>query len=276
MANHDETPRSVVRRSRPVRADTPSAEERSGSEPKELDSLSTDELRLLEQRTDGLLDLIGYVDRRLPASSGFDDARLLAWLGREHHGRGSREADPEQLGPEEIGRLTRRMASAARAESLGVKTLTDAPERRAVAHPGPVSRVLEELAVGRGAALLDLSVAAGIGRELWDAECDTWIPLPPGLENGPYLGLTIAGDSMTPALQEGDVVLVRLSSDVAPNTIVVVRLPDDGYVVKRVERLDSRWLELLPLNPSYPSMRVRRGPGVVLGTAVYRWCGDGD
>lgn len=230
------------------------------------DLLTSEELRFLEEQTDALIELVGYHQRCLPDSSAFDDPRFLTWLAREHA-----DDDPELLTPREIQALSRRMALAARAETLGVHLEQVVPQRRSVEHPGAVSRILDELTAARGAALLDLSVAAGVGRELWDTECETWIPLPAGLTSGQYLALTIAGDSMTPVLREGDVVLVRVATDVAPDTIIVARLPDDGYVVKRVGRITPRWIELTSLNPEFSPIRVARGPGVVLGTVVLRW-----
>ncbi len=238
------------------------------------DLMSPDELHHLEEMTDGLLDLIGHHQRRFPESPAFDDPRFLDWLSREY----ADDEDPELLTPDEIGTLARRIASGSEIERLGLRAVDGTPERRGVEHPGAVSRLLQEVSAAHGAALLGLSVAAGVGHELWDIECDSWIPLPDDVPPGRYLALTIAGDSMTPVLREGDLALVSVGTDaaaaVAVDTIVVARLPDDGYVVKRVGRVTQRWIELTSLNPAYPPIRLPRGPGAVLGTVVLRWRAD--
>ena len=62
------------------------------------------------------------------------------------------------------------------------------PSRRAPAwEEGTLSQVLASAARARHAPVLDLSVAAGAGRELWDEPCDRWILLPQDSPDGRYV-----------------------------------------------------------------------------------------
>ncbi|HLV26454.1 MAG TPA: S24 family peptidase [Gemmatimonadales bacterium] len=119
---------------------------------------------------------------------------------------------------------------------------------------------------------LDLGVAAGVGRELWDEPCEQWVRLPDDLPRGRFVALTVAGDSMEPLLHQGDVVLTEIGAPIRRDAIVVARRVDDGYVVKRVGEVAEREVELLSLNPEYPPMRIPREAGSVVGTVVMRWC----
>jgi SOS-response transcriptional repressor LexA len=130
-----------------------------------------------------------------------------------------------------------------------------------------------ELASGSAQApYLDLAVAAGSGRALWDEECVEWVDVPAGLPPGKHLALRVSGESMTPVLHDGDTLLVRLGEALESGRVVVARRPDDGYVVKQLGRIGRRDLELISLNDAFPPIRVPRGPGTILGTVVLRWC----
>jgi phage repressor protein C with HTH and peptisase S24 domain len=80
---------------------------------------------------------------------------------------------------------------------------------------------------------------------------------------------------MLPLFHPGDVVLVKLGPVVARDTVIVARLPDDGYVVKRVGRVTRSKVELLSLNPQFAPVTVAREVGAVVGTVVMRWCDHG-
>jgi len=143
---------------------------------------------------------------------------------------------------------------------------------------GRVSRVLERARRAGAAPLVDLAVAAGPGRALWDEPSETWVVVPPaaGLPHRRYVALRVAGDSMNPLLHSGDVVLVDLEGDVLPGAVVVARQADErddgGYVVKRIGQMSSTSLELTSLNPRYPPLTIPRDRRHVVGTVVLRWC----
>jgi phage repressor protein C with HTH and peptisase S24 domain len=132
------------------------------------------------------------------------------------------------------------------------------------------------LASTLGAApLVELGVAAGTGRELLEEPCEAWVALPAGVPSGRYVALRVVGDSMTPLLHSGDVVLVDLDGMAAAGAVVVARHPEHGYVVKRLGRARAWGLPLESLNPAYPMLVLSPGAGALIGPVVLRWCGHG-
>lgn len=231
----------------------------------EADALTEEEREELEAKSDRLLDLIGLVERERPDSAAYDDPRFLAWLAKE--------GDEHELLDDATIRMTaRRVVAALHGEQSQVRLVRGAVPEERVGISGPTSEMVEELTAGRRAAYLDLRVAAGAGRALWDAECESCVPLPDDVPSGRYLALRVDGESMVPLMCPGDVVLVRLGADIAPGSVIVARGLDDGYVVKRVGRVSKRQLELLSLNPAFAPMQVARRTNTVLGTVVLRWC----
>ena len=75
------------------------------------------------------------------------------------------------------------------------------------------------------------------------------------LDGYDYAWLEVEGDSMSPDLQDGDYVLVRVQ-DTAENGDVIVALIDGGCehdgVVKRLEIEPGSHLALISINPAYP------------------------
>lgn len=68
--------------------------------------------------------------------------------------------------------------------------------------------------------------------------------------------LRVKGDSMSPQILDGDMVLVQ-STPVANNGDVVVASVDDGDATVKRLRLGGRTLFLEPINPAYPVIRGR-------------------
>ncbi|MEJ7812828.1 MAG: S24 family peptidase [Gemmatimonadaceae bacterium] len=135
----------------------------------------------------------------------------------------------------------------------------------------PMELAFERATEAECAPWHELSVAAGAGRELWDAPCDRWVRLPSHLPRARYLALTVSGDSMTPLLHPGDVILVKLGHETTRDSIVVARHPDDGYVVKRVGAVSAEHVELTSLNRAYSPIRIPRDERLIVGTVVVRW-----
>ena len=123
------------------------------------------------------------------------------------------------------------------------------------------------------APLVELGVAAGTGRELLEEPCEAWVAVPCDLPGGRYVALRVVGDSMSPLLHSGDVVLVDLDGTAAVGAVVVARHPEHGYVVKRAGRARAWGLPLESLNPAYPGMVLPPGTGGLIGPVVLRWCG---
>lgn len=237
----------------------------------DADLLSAEELARIEERSDALIDLIGHIEQDRPDSCAYDDPRFVAWIANES---GAAEAVLEEA---DIRATARRVLVALTGERYGVQCMGHAAPERRLEAPGPASELVMDLSSAGMLPLLDLGVAAGAsaGRALWDAECESCVPLPGELPPGRYLALRVSGRSMMPLLCPGDVVLVRLGADVSTDTIVVARGPEDGYVVKRIGRVTRRHLELESLNPEFPSIQVPRDLNGVLGTVVLRWCDHG-
>lgn len=156
-----------------------------------------------------------------------------------------------------------------------VREIAAEPESAPAWEEGTLAQVVAAAARVRYAPALDLSVAAGVGRELWDEPCDRWIPLPTGSPDGKYVALRVTGDSMVPLLHDGDTILVKLGEEIVPDAVVVARVPDGGYVVKRVGGIAGSRVELASLNPDYPAIVIPRDPSLVLGTVLLRWCTHG-
>ena len=218
---------------------------------------------------DELVSLLGeYISERHPALVE-EDERFMTWLARDLRRRppAARELAEGDRVREMRHRVLDRALGDRFAVPLGGR---EPPMRQVPVHS--IVRVVDEAAHGQCAPWMELSAAAGEGRELWDEECDRWVELPSSLAPGRYLALGVAGDSMLPLLHAGDTILVRLGSEVQRDTIVVARRPDNGYVVKRVGRVQRRSIELLSLNPAYEPLLIPRDGREILGTVIMRWC----
>jgi phage repressor protein C with HTH and peptisase S24 domain len=122
------------------------------------------------------------------------------------------------------------------------------------------------------ATLLDLAVAAGVGRELWDESCEQWLELPADiLPSDRYVALRVAGDSMSPVLEPRDVILLKLGSHPAIDELVVARIPDHGYVVKYVSAIKENRIELSSFNPEYSAVLIPRSNHAIVGTVLARF-----
>jgi phage repressor protein C with HTH and peptisase S24 domain len=132
--------------------------------------------------------------------------------------------------------------------------------------------VLHEAAASHAAPVVHLAVAAGSGRELWDEPVESWIDVPPGLEGGPFLALSISGDSMVPLVHTGDTVLVRVSPVVRANSVVVARHPEDGYLCKWVRSIARGRVTLASLDPARADVVIPHDRSLIVGTVVMAWC----
>ncbi|HEX2780532.1 MAG TPA: S24 family peptidase [Gemmatimonadaceae bacterium] len=199
------------------------------------------------------------------------DPRFLDWQAAELRAR----RRPTLAAEARADARARRLGAAALGARFGVRCVPDAPVAQPAPVAGTLSRVINPAAEAGCAPRLELGIAAGAGRVLWDEPCDSWLSIPDDLPRGRYVALTVKGDSMLPLLHSEDVVLVKIGSEVARDSIVVARRPDDGYVVKRVGRVGPASIELLSLNPDFPTTLVERAEGTVAGTVVLRWCQHG-
>lgn len=99
------------------------------------------------------------------------------------------------------------------------------------------------------------SVAAGFGVIAQDTIVDympTYISVP--AEQEQYIWINVTGDSMSPLIDDGSIILVRKQTSVDSGQIAVILIDDEEAVVKKVTYSDD-WIELISINPYYPPRR---------------------
>lgn len=218
-----------------------------------------------------IADLLRFRSVANESARMYGDSRLMRWLARDARGavRDALEADPWSAA--EVDALAERTRAAVVAERGGVRRLSGRPA--CVAAPVLSHRPGEAMTPASGGPVpwVQLATAAGIGRELWDEDCDTWIALPAGLPHGKYVALNVSGESMLPLLHDGDVVLVKMGASARPGDIVLART-DEGYVVKRLEQISTLGVRLESLNAGFGGITIRDLPQPLAGVVVLRWC----
>ena len=237
-------------------------------------TLSASERAALERTKDLLVRLAG--ERAMERLDPFDatEAMFLEWYARE--ARATLSVEERARVDAGADRFVRTVRSRRAVERSRVREVPSEPESAPAWQEGTLAQVVAAAARVRHAPAIELSVAAGGGRELWDEPCERWIPLPDDTPDGRYVALRVTGDSMVPLLHDGDTILVKLGDELVPDAVVVARVPDGGYVVKRVGGFAGSRVELASLNPDYPPIVIPRDPSLVLGTVLLRWCSHGD
>ena len=99
------------------------------------------------------------------------------------------------------------------------------------------------------------SVSAGFGR-LADTTPDDFVPtfLPYGANPENYIRVNVSGDSMSPLIDDGSQILVRLQSSVDNGSVAVVMVDGEEAFVKKLN-FGMNWIELESVNPYYPARR---------------------
>jgi SOS-response transcriptional repressor LexA len=223
-----------------------------------------------EELVDDLMRLVAAEIEVGTARSASIDERLLSWMRRDLRAgmTGDERLRDEISASAFTRRATARIAARRTERALPLREL----RHRAAPIVATVSRALIESSRERCATILDLSVAAGAGRELWEETCEEWLELPDDIEPSErYLAVRVAGDSMSPVLEPRDVILIKLDASPAVDDLVVARIPDHGYVVKRVASLRNGRLELSSFNTDYDSVFVVRHRSAILGTVIARF-----
>jgi len=215
-----------------------------------------------------LAELAARAEMERRDSPYYTDPRVIGWLAREMD---SPHRSSDGWSRERIQAAASRLRAKVEAARLKVR-LAGAPpvERAPVA--GMIADVLDAARAQHFAPQLELGAAAGVGRDLWDEPCEQWVRVPDDAPVGSYVSLRVVGESMDPLLHTGDSVLVQVGAAVARDTVVLARVPDAGYVVKRVGRVTRSELELQSLNDAFPTIVVPRDERTVVGTVVLRWC----
>lgn len=202
-----------------------------------------------------------------PESAVWRDERFLAWLQRTARAGATQRTT--------VARLEARgdeLQARALAHRHGVRWSSRRPSYKRVAFDGTPADAVDFGRTRGVSPLVELGVAAGVGRELWDEPVEQWIVIPDGVPAGQHLSLKIVGESMSPLMHTGDTVLVRVGGELAERSIVVARHPEDGYLCKVVHRVRARSIELASLQAGRPRIVIPRDPALVVGTVLMVWC----
>ncbi len=99
------------------------------------------------------------------------------------------------------------------------------------------------------------SVSAGLGH-LADSTPTDFVPtyLPYGSTPEEYIRINVSGDSMSPLIDDGSQILVRLQQNIDNGAVGVVLLDNEEAFVKKIN-YGVNWLELESINPYYPARR---------------------
>jgi hypothetical protein len=217
-------------------------------------------------------DLMEVVGREMEAEDHalvHQDENFLLWLAKDLRSglSGDERSKDERAAAEFATRALNRIAVRRAEKELPLRQLRERP----AAVIATVAQALSAASSDHCATLLDLAVAAGEGREIWDEPCDSWLELPDDISSGRYVALRIAGDSMTPVLRPREVILLDLDSVPRIDDLIVARLPDHSHVVKRVASIKEGQIELASFNPEYESIFVPHSPSPVVGTVIARF-----
>lgn len=115
-------------------------------------------------------------------------------------------------------------------------------------------------------------VAAGIPIEAVENIIDTEEISEELAKSGEFFGLLIKGDSMTPNICNGDIVIVRQQSDAENNEVVIATINGTDAVCKRLRKYQNG-IELISNNPSYEPLsfsdkEISEKPVKIIGKVV--------
>lgn len=94
--------------------------------------------------------------------------------------------------------------------------------------------------------------SAGLG-VLAEQQSMGYEPVAPEHDTDEYFWLQVSGDSMSPKIDDGDLVLVNREAPIETNTIMVVIVDDTEGFIKKVS-VDEDTVTLISFNPYYPPM----------------------
>lgn len=99
------------------------------------------------------------------------------------------------------------------------------------------------------------SVAAGFGVPA-ENTIISYIPtfINNSLEKDKYIWVNVEGDSMSPLIDDGSKILIRMQDSVDSGQIAIVLIDGEEAVVKKIE-YGKDYIELVSINPYYPPRR---------------------
>ena len=101
------------------------------------------------------------------------------------------------------------------------------------------------------------TVSAGFGATAVDNIID-YIPLPFNTKNEAEqtLCIKVKGDSMSPKIEDGDLIQVIKQTSVDSGNVAVVLIDNEEGLVKKVE-YDNNYIKLISFNPYYPPIEFK-------------------
>ncbi|HEY6192801.1 MAG TPA: XRE family transcriptional regulator [Bacteroidota bacterium] len=100
------------------------------------------------------------------------------------------------------------------------------------------------------------SVPAGKAAALFHTEQAERYVTVDNIKDRSAFALVVKGNSMSPRIEDGDIVVVSPQQEVHTGDICVVRVNDED-VLKKV-KIDEQYVHLIPLNTSFEPMTVRK------------------
>jgi SOS-response transcriptional repressor LexA len=222
-----------------------------------------------DDAVDELMRLVGAEIERTDCDVRHQSEAMLQWLARDlYEGLNARQRkrDADTADVFAAG-VSARLAIRRAERRLPSRSLS----QRTAPVVATVAQSMALAADQRCATMLDLAAAAGAGRVIWDEPCDSWLELPADIPSSRHVALRVDGDSMLPVLASRDVILVKLEAAPVIDDLVVARLADDGFVVKRVASLSGGRITLASFNPAYDPIVAQRDQVHVLGTVIARF-----
>ena len=226
-------------------------------------------VRFDDRSVDELMSAVGKQIEVDDDDLAYQDERFLFWLANDlRAGLGSTQRSTDER---EAAEFARRALTRVKVRLAEKRLPRGQLRERSASLSATLAHSIPAAARERCATMLDLAVAAGSGRELWDEPCDRWLELPDDVPSGRYVALRVAGDSMAPVLGPREVILIDLDSSPRVDDLVVARLPDQSHVVKRIAAMKGSTMELASFNREYESIFVARDPSPVVGTVIARF-----
>lgn len=93
---------------------------------------------------------------------------------------------------------------------------------------------------------------AGLAENYEEIPEDWQDKVPASIRDPKAFAVRLEGDSMEPKFCTGDVLILKPSGEVYSGCLAVLKLKDDGFVFRRVERR-AEFVRLIPLNPQWPT-----------------------
>src|SRR3954463_536179 len=218
---------------------------------------------------DVLMSAVGRESESADENLIYQDERFLFWLANDL--RSGLDHDDRSRDQRQAIDFARRTLTSLKVRLVEKRLPRRQLRERAASIRATLAHSVPAASRERCATILDLAVAAGGGRELWDEPCDRWLELPDEIPSGRYVAVRVAGDSMAPVLGPREVILIELDASPRVDDLVVARLPDQSHVVKRVASMKGGTMELASFNSEYGSIFVARDPSPVVGTVIARF-----